>query len=99
MVERRFNGPAHVSGSAGTGKTIVALHRAAHLARTQPQSRVLLTTFCDALASALRKLLHRLLAPTPQVAENVEVASLQQVAGRLFRPVAHAALIVSDSKV
>ena len=33
-VERDYNGPARVSGSAGTGKTIVALHRAAHLART-----------------------------------------------------------------
>ena len=29
LVERRYAGPARVSGSAGTGKTIVALHRAA----------------------------------------------------------------------
>ena len=36
MVERDYAGPARVSGSAGTGKTIVALHRAAHLARTHP---------------------------------------------------------------
>ena len=36
LVERDYTGPARVSGSAGTGKTIVALHRAAHLARTQP---------------------------------------------------------------
>ena len=35
-VERDYAGPARVSGSAGTGKTIVALHRAAHLARTHP---------------------------------------------------------------
>ena len=33
-VERSYTGPARVSGSAGTGKTIVALHRAAYLART-----------------------------------------------------------------
>ncbi|MDR2689779.1 MAG: hypothetical protein LBB76_08495, partial [Azoarcus sp.] len=32
-VERDYNGPARVSGSAGTGKTVVALHRAVHLAR------------------------------------------------------------------
>jgi hypothetical protein len=37
MVERDYTGPARVSGSAGTGKTIVALHRAAHLARTHPR--------------------------------------------------------------
>ena len=35
-VERDYAGPARVSGSAGTGKTIVALHRAVHLARTNP---------------------------------------------------------------
>ena len=30
LVERDYSGPARVSGSAGTGKTIVALHRAAY---------------------------------------------------------------------
>ena len=45
MVRRSFHGPARVSGSAGTGKTIVALHRAVYLARTHPDARVLLTTF------------------------------------------------------
>jgi len=35
-VQRDFNGPARVSGSAGTGKTIVALHRAVYLARQTP---------------------------------------------------------------
>ena len=39
-VERDYAGPARVSGSAGTGKTIVALHRAAYLARTHPDARV-----------------------------------------------------------
>jgi superfamily I DNA and RNA helicase len=52
-VERDYTGPARVSGSGGTGKTIVALHRAAHLARTHPEARVLLTTFSDTLANAL----------------------------------------------
>jgi len=33
-----------VQGSAGTGKTVVALHRAVHLARANPEARVLLTT-------------------------------------------------------
>ncbi|PKM00841.1 MAG: DNA helicase, partial [Gammaproteobacteria bacterium HGW-Gammaproteobacteria-7] len=34
LVERRFGGPARVAGTAGTGKTVVALHRAVHLARS-----------------------------------------------------------------
>jgi len=53
LVEREYNGPARISVSAGTGKTIVALHRAVFLARTNPDVRVLLTTFSDTLASAL----------------------------------------------
>jgi hypothetical protein len=51
LVERTYPGPARVSGSAGTGKTIVALHRAAHQARKDPNARVLLTTFSDTLSS------------------------------------------------
>ncbi len=50
LVEKNYNGPARVSGSAGTGKTIVALHRAAYLARANTKSRILLTTFSDTLA-------------------------------------------------
>ena len=53
-VERDYAGPARVAGSAGTGKTIVALHRAAYLARANPDARVLLTTFSDPLANALQ---------------------------------------------
>ena len=49
LVERDYSGPARVSGSAGTGKTIVAIHRAVHLARMNPKSRILLTTFSDTL--------------------------------------------------
>jgi superfamily I DNA/RNA helicase len=42
LVERNYNGPARVAGSAGTGKTIVALHRAAHLARAHPDAPAIL---------------------------------------------------------
>ena len=61
MVERNYNGSARVTGSAGTGKTVVAIHRAVHLARKHPDARVLLTTFSYALAAALRVKLGRLL--------------------------------------
>jgi hypothetical protein len=40
VVERSFNGPARVTGSAGTGKSVVALHRAAWLARQNTSVRV-----------------------------------------------------------
>lgn len=37
LVEREYGGPARVAGSAGTGKTIVALHRAVFLVRGESQ--------------------------------------------------------------
>lgn len=84
-VERDYTGPARVSGSAGTGKTIVALHRAAHLARTHEDARVLLTTFSDTLASALHTKLTRLLGNEPRLAERIDVYSLESIALRLYK--------------
>jgi len=84
LVERHYGGPARVSGSAGTGKTIVALHRAAFLARSDRDARVLLTTFSDPLANALRTKLDRLLSNEPRVAERVEVDAIATVAHRLY---------------
>ncbi|WP_412774748.1 UvrD-helicase domain-containing protein [Nitrobacter sp.] len=43
-------GLAGISGSAGTGKTVVALHRAANILRQHRQARLLLTTFSLPLA-------------------------------------------------
>ena len=84
MVRRSFHGPARVSGSAGTGKTIVALHRAVHLARTHPDARVLLTTFSTALADALRTRLTKLIAHEPKIAERLEVGSMGDIGRRLY---------------
>ena len=84
LVERNYNGPARVSGSAGTGKTVVALHRAAYLARSNPGSRVLLTTFSDALANLLRAKLQLLVSQDPQTGSRISVDSLDAVAQRLY---------------
>lgn len=84
-VERDYTGPARVSGSAGTGKTVVALHRAAHLARTYPDARVLLTTFSDTLASALHTQLKKLLSSEPKLAERIDVHSLNAIGLRLYK--------------
>lgn len=84
-VERKYSGPSRVSGSAGTGKTIVALHRAAFLARENPNARILLTTFSDTLANALGTKLKRLLAGEPRLAERIDVHSLNAVGLRLYK--------------
>jgi len=84
-VERDYTGPARVSGSAGTGKTIVALHRAVYLARINPDCRVLLTTFSDTLASALHTKLKRLVGSEPRLAERIDVVSLNAIGQRLYK--------------
>jgi hypothetical protein len=78
-VERDYGGPARVAGSAGTGKTIVALHRAAQLARKQPEARVLLTTFSIVLARMLRRKLKRLIADEPALEERIAVRAIDEV--------------------
>ena len=82
LVERKFNGPARVSGSAGTGKTVVALHRAAFLTNSDPNARILLTTFTDALANLLRSKLQFLLHREPE--DKIVIDSLDAVGLKLF---------------
>lgn len=96
-VEKDYSGPARISGSAGTGKTIVALHRAVHLARTHPEGRVLLTTFSDALANALRVKLRRLVGNEPRLAERIDVYSMDAVGERLYK-MAFGALRLASSQ-
>ena len=84
-VKRDYAGPARVAGSAGTGKTVVAVHRAAHLARTNPDARVLLATFSEPLARLLEAKLRRLVGTEPRVAERVEVHALDALGMRLHQ--------------
>ena len=85
LVERDFNGPARASGSAGTGKTIVALHRAVYLAKNNPDSRVLLTTFSEPLANALRNKVRRLVSSEPTLAERLEVHAMSSLGQHLYK--------------
>lgn len=82
-VEKDYSGPARVSGSAGTGKTIVALHRAVHLVRNNPNARVLLATFSDTLANALHSKLRRLISNEPRLGERIEVHAMDAICERL----------------
>ncbi|WP_245269254.1 UvrD-helicase domain-containing protein [Rhodomicrobium udaipurense] len=84
LVRRTFSGPARVSGSAGTGKTIVALHRAVHLARTNPEDEILLTTFSRALANALHSKLKILVSAEPSLAPRITVKAIADVGVDLY---------------
>ena len=99
FMERTFTGPARVTGSAGTGKTVVALHRAAHLARRNPEVRVLLTTFSDTLAAALRTKLQRLISAEPRLGERIDVEALDSAAQRLYVSQGGTDVLVADAAI
>ena len=92
LVDRRFNGPARVRGAAGTGKTVVALHRAAKLAErydtNAPNKRpaVLFTTFIKSLPPVLKNLYLRL---PNRVAGGVEFINVDRLAHQLCREAGH----------
>ncbi len=99
LVERDYSGPARVSGSAGTGKTVVALHRAAVLVRANPEARVLLTTFSDTLAKALQAKLKWLLSNEPRLAERIDVYSLEAIGLRLYKSRIGAVSVASREQI
>ena len=85
LSQKDYAGPARVAGSAGTGKTIVALHRAVNVARQNSDSRVLLATFSETLANALRTKLRRLVSSEPRLGERIDVHSIDAIGIRLYQ--------------
>ena len=93
LVERRANGPMRVSGGAGTGKTVIAVHRAVELAKRdkadEQEPRILLTTYTRNLADDLRRQVAQLeprLPFTEKLSEpGVMVSGLDRVARMILQ--------------
>jgi len=99
FVDRDFNGPARVIGSAGTGKTVVALHRAVRLAAASPDNRVLLTTFSEDLAAGLLAKLERLTLGRAEISDRITVGTMSTIARQLAKPFSESVKIASDEEV
>lgn len=87
-VEKGQTGPFRLTGGAGTGKTVVLLHRARYLAKQNPTARIVLTTFNRTLADSLTDQL-RLLDPALRLASDIGepgifVASVDSIAARVL---------------
>ncbi|MFI5503464.1 UvrD-helicase domain-containing protein [Nocardia asteroides] len=93
VVDATYNGPARVSGGPGTGKTVVALHRARRLAAGNGQ--VLLTTFTSTLADSLSDGIG-VLVDDPDTFARITVCHLDRLANRTFREVHGTPVFVSD---
>ncbi|WP_308492290.1 3'-5' exonuclease [Microbacterium terrisoli] len=87
LAEMQTSGAFRISGGAGTGKTVVLLHRTRRLAKTNPEARIVLTTFTRALAENLRRDLERLDADVPIAAHlgerGVLVRGVDQLAAEV----------------
>lgn len=91
LVHRTWNGPVRVLGGAGTGKSVVAVHRAAYLAEkvfTEPGDRILFTTFNRNLALDTRANLARVCSPAALA--RIEVAHLDEWVQRLLQAAGYA---------
>lgn len=87
LTTRKFTGSARITGGAGTGKTVVLIHRARELWKRNPQARIALTTFNRTLADSLRTQI-RLLDPTIELVDEVGspgvyIGSIDQIAHRI----------------
>ncbi|GHC82058.1 UvrD-helicase domain-containing protein [Streptomyces flavofungini] len=80
-----YGGPVQVTGGPGTGKTVAALHRVRHLLGRSPDSRILLTTYTNALAAGLRDMLGLLLEGDELLLSRVDVTTVDAYANSVVR--------------
>ena len=84
LVERQWNGPTRVLGAAGTGKTVVAMHRARWLARNLPgRGRILFITFTKNLAADIEHNLNAICKP--EESARIEVMNLDRWVTRFLQ--------------
>lgn len=101
-VNHSGRGSFRLTGGAGTGKTVILIHRARHLNRVGPERPILLTTFTRELADSLTQQLKRLDAQVPQVSvgqPGVAVAGIDQVAHRVVSSASAAERQAAQEKV
>lgn len=99
LVKMNANGPVRVLGGAGTGKTVVLIHRAAYLASqvfTGVHDRILVTTFTRNLAIDLRMSLRKLCSA--EVFARLEVTNIHSWVANFMRKHGHTLRIVQDEQ-
>lgn len=82
LVRRHYTREARIRGAAGTGKTVVALHRAVELGRRFTNEQVLFTTFSRSLTEHLRQLYKQM----PDAPNNVKFYNIDRIAKYVIQP-------------
>lgn len=98
IAQKEYNGPARILGGAGTGKTVVAMHRAKYLAsRCEGQQKILLSTFTANLAADIRENLRKIC--TLEELRKIEVVHLDAWVNRFLREAGFSAQIGYDDAI
>lgn len=98
IVQKEYSGSARVLGGAGTGKTVVAMHRAKHLASMcEGQQRILMTTFTANLAADIRENLRKIC--TLEELRRIEVIHLDAWVNQFLRESGFSAQIGYDDTI
>lgn len=98
IVKKNYSGAARVLGGAGTGKTVVAMHRAKHLAASlKDKERILFTTYTANLASDIRDNLRKIC--TLDELRRIDVINLDAWVAQFLREHGYSAEIAYDEKI
>ena len=98
IVRKEYSGAARVLGGAGTGKTVVAMHRAKQLAsKCEGQQRILMTTFTANLAADIRENLRKIC--TLEELRRIEVIHLDAWVNQFLRESSFSAQIGYDDAI
>ena len=97
LVENQWNGPVRVLGGAGTGKTVVAMHRTVWLVRNRlvPDKKVLFLTYNTNLAADIKHNLSKI--TTPDELDRVEVINVDAWVSRYLKSRRYTSRIVMES--
>lgn len=98
IVCKKYSGAARVLGGAGTGKTVVAMHRAKYLAsKLEGQQRILFTTFTANLAADIRENLKKIC--TLEELRKIEVIHLDAWVNQFLKESEFSAEIGYDEEI
>lgn len=98
IARKEYSGSARVLGGAGTGKTVVAMHRAKYLAsKCEGQQRILMTTFTANLAADIRENLRKIC--TLEELRRIEVIHLDAWVNQFLRESGFSAQIGYDDAI
>ena len=98
IVDKKFNGPARVLGGAGTGKTVVAMHRAKMLASNlESNGKILFTTYTKNLAEDIKDNLRKICSAEEM--KRIDIINLDTWVSNFLRRQVYEYQIVYDEEV